>query len=145
MPNKSVESAAVHGSGGRARRRWSFESTSSRGVESEGHECHKSGGTVSFFGVVTSALSRWSLRSALLLVPAGANAASPVLEFVVPGDSLPVSFTTESGAVNAEMAGFKSLVHCTASHGEGELTGPRTTVSEISASRDVVTERGSQQ
>jgi hypothetical protein len=28
------------------------------------------------------------------------------------------------------MAGFAPLVHCTASHGEGEITGPRTTVSE---------------
>ncbi len=67
---------------------------------------------------------------ALLLVPAGASAASPVLEFVVPGHSLPVSFTTESGAVSAEMAGFETLVECTASHGEGEITGPRATVSK---------------
>jgi len=68
--------------------------------------------------------------TSLLLVPAGASAASPVLEFVVPGHSLPVSFTTESGAVTAEMAGFETLVHCTAAHGEGEITGPRSTVSE---------------
>lgn len=67
---------------------------------------------------------------ALALVPAGASAASPVLEFVVPGHSLPIGFTTESGAVNAEMAGFETLVECTASHGEGEITGPRATVSE---------------
>jgi len=67
---------------------------------------------------------------ALLLMPGGAGAASPVLEFVVPGHSLPVGFTTESGVVSAEMAGFAPLVHCTASHGEGKITGPRTTVSE---------------
>jgi hypothetical protein len=28
------------------------------------------------------------------------------------------------------MAGFEPLVHCTASHGEGEITGPRSTVSK---------------
>jgi hypothetical protein len=68
---------------------------------------------------------------AALFVPAGASAAaSPVLEFLAPGHSLPVSFTTESGAVSAEMAGFSSLVHCAASHGEGEITGPRSAVSE---------------
>lgn len=67
---------------------------------------------------------------ALLLVPAAASAASPMLEFVVPGHSLPVSFTTESGAVDAEMAGFSTHVHCTASSGEGEITGARSTVSK---------------
>jgi hypothetical protein len=66
----------------------------------------------------------------LLLMPAGASAASPVLEFVTPGHGLPVDFTTESGEVKAEMAGFEPLVHCTASHGEGEITGPRSTVSK---------------
>lgn len=67
---------------------------------------------------------------ALLLVPAGASAALPVLEFVVPGHSLPIPFTTESGAVNAEMVGLKKLVQCAASTGEGEITGPRSTVSK---------------
>jgi hypothetical protein len=66
---------------------------------------------------------------ALLLMPVGASAASPVLEFVVPGKSLPVSFTTSGGAVNAEMANFGTLVHCTASHGDGEITGTRSAVS----------------
>jgi hypothetical protein len=66
----------------------------------------------------------------LLLVPAGASAASPVLEFVVPGHSLPVTFTTESGPVTAQMAGFKILVYCSASFGEGEITGPRSTISK---------------
>jgi hypothetical protein len=63
-----------------------------------------------------------------LLVPAYASAASPVLEFVAPGHSLPVRFTTESGSVRAVMAGFRYTVHCSASHGEGEITGPRTAV-----------------
>ena len=68
--------------------------------------------------------------TALLLVPAAASAASPVLEFVVPGHSLPIPFTTESGTVNAEMVGLKKLVQCAASTGEGEITGPRSTVSK---------------
>jgi hypothetical protein len=66
---------------------------------------------------------------ALALTPAVAVAASPILEFVAPGHSLPVPFTTEGGAVTAEMAGFQILMKCTASHGEGEITGPRTTIS----------------
>ena len=81
---------------------------------------------------------------ALLIVPAGASAASPVLEFVVPGHSLPIIFTTESGAVNAEMAGFESLVHCTASQGEGEITGPRSAVAKFQFT-GCATERGSHQ
>lgn len=67
--------------------------------------------------------------TALLFVPAGASAASPVLEFVVPGHNLPIPFITESGEVNAEMVGLKKLVQCAASTGEGEITGPRSTVS----------------
>jgi hypothetical protein len=78
---------------------------------------------------------------ALALVPAGASAASPILEFVVPGDHLPVGFTVESGPVIAQMAGFKSVVHCNASHGKGEITGPRSTVSEY-ALTGCVTQRG---
>jgi hypothetical protein len=66
----------------------------------------------------------------LLVVPAGASATSPVLEFVVPGNHLPVSFKTTSGPVTAEMANFANLVHCAASSGEGEITGPRSTVSK---------------
>jgi flagellar biosynthesis GTPase FlhF len=66
---------------------------------------------------------------ALLIVPAGASAASPKLEFVASGHTLPVPFTAEGGALTAEMAGFKILVQCTASHGEGEITGARSTMS----------------
>jgi hypothetical protein len=82
--------------------------------------------------------------AALLLVPAGASAASPVLEFVVPGHGLPVRFTTESGAVTAEMNGFNSVLHCTASHGEGEITGPRSAIADYQFT-GCVTEKGFQQ
>jgi hypothetical protein len=71
-----------------------------------------------------------TMTMALLLVPASASATSPVLEFVVPGSHFPVAFTTESESVTAEMANFANVVHCEASHGEGEITGPRSTVSE---------------
>ncbi|HEY3866089.1 MAG TPA: hypothetical protein VGL54_08400 [Solirubrobacteraceae bacterium] len=79
---------------------------------------------------------------ALALVPACASAASPVLEFVVPGHSLPIPFATESGEVTAEMAGFASVVHCSASSGEGEITGPRSAVAEYRF-MGCVTEKGS--
>jgi hypothetical protein len=66
---------------------------------------------------------------ALLLVPAGASAASPVLEFVAPGHSLPVGFTTAGGAVTAE--GFSGAVMtCAHSSGQGEITGPRRAVAK---------------
>jgi hypothetical protein len=66
---------------------------------------------------------------ALLLVPAGASAASPVLEFVAPGHSLPVSFTTAGGEVTAE--GFSGTVMtCAHSSGQGEITGPRRAVAK---------------
>jgi hypothetical protein len=67
---------------------------------------------------------------AALLIPAGASAASPVLEFVPHGGSLPVSFTTEGGPVIAELAGFSKVVHCTGSARQGEITGPRTAVAK---------------
>jgi hypothetical protein len=82
--------------------------------------------------------------AALLLVPAGASAAEPVLEFVVPGHTPPVGFTTEGGEVDAEMEGFESLVHCTASHGKGQITGPRTAVAEYQFT-GCSTQRGSHQ
>ncbi len=80
---------------------------------------------------------RWTVLAAsaiialtALLAPAGASAASPVLEFVTPGGSSPVSFTTEGGPVIAELAGFTKVVHCTGSTGDGEITGLRSTVSK---------------
>jgi hypothetical protein len=66
----------------------------------------------------------------LLGVPAGASAASPVLEFVVPGNTFPVSLTTASGPVTAEMAGSELVLECAESHGEGAITGPRSVVAE---------------
>jgi hypothetical protein len=67
----------------------------------------------------------------LLGVPAGASAAaSPVLEFVAPGHSWPVSLTTESGPVTAEMAGSELILECAESHGQGEITGPRSVVAK---------------
>ncbi|HEX5309548.1 MAG TPA: hypothetical protein VFW38_10775 [Solirubrobacteraceae bacterium] len=68
-----------------------------------------------------------------LLLAAGAasaTASSPVLEFATPGNAFPVAFTTESGEVKAELAGFESVVTCTTSQGEGEITGPHSTMSE---------------
>jgi hypothetical protein len=67
---------------------------------------------------------------AALLVPASASAAAPVLEFVPSGGSLPMGFTSEGGPVVAELAGFDSVVHCAGSAGQGEITGPRSTVSK---------------
>lgn len=68
--------------------------------------------------------------AAMLLVPAGASAASPVLEFVVPGHSLPVALTTEGGEVKAE--GFSGAVMtCAHSSGQGEITGPRRAVAQF--------------
>ncbi|MGH2833918.1 MAG: hypothetical protein ACRDK2_14175 [Solirubrobacteraceae bacterium] len=73
---------------------------------------------------------------ALLLVPTGASAASPVLEFIAPGHSLSeVTVTTESGPVTAEMAGSELLLECAESHGEGKITGPRTVVAEYQFSK----------
>ncbi len=66
---------------------------------------------------------------ASLLMAGSASAASPVLEFVSPG-GLPVGFTSEGGPVVAELANFETVVHCTGSSGDGEITGPRSTVSK---------------
>jgi hypothetical protein len=67
---------------------------------------------------------------ALLLVPAGASAATPVLEFVVPGHGLPVELTTEGGEVKAE--GFSGdVMTCAHSSGQGEITGPRRAVAKF--------------
>jgi predicted small secreted protein len=58
---------------------------------------------------------------------ASAAPASPVLEFAAP--SFPVAFTAEGGAVTAVLAGFDTVVHCEASAGSGQITGPRSTLS----------------
>jgi hypothetical protein len=68
---------------------------------------------------------------ALTVMPTHAKAASPVLEFVTPGSAFPVGFTATGGPVTAALAGFDSVVNCTGSHGEGEITGPRSTLSNF--------------
>ncbi|HEV3046129.1 MAG TPA: hypothetical protein VGY13_02090 [Solirubrobacteraceae bacterium] len=69
---------------------------------------------------------------ALLVGPAGASAASPVLEVVVPsGHSLPIGFTTQSGEVEALMVGYKPLMRCTGSDGRGKVIGPRSAIAEF--------------
>jgi hypothetical protein len=68
----------------------------------------------------------------MLLAPAAATAASPVLEYELPAGAPPVTFTAEGGETIAQMVGFESVVHCAASHAEGEITGPRSTVSKYS-------------
>ncbi len=67
--------------------------------------------------------------AALLLVPAGASAASPVLEFVAPGHSWPVSLTTKGGPVTAE--GFEEVMECAGSSGEGKITGAHKAEAEF--------------
>jgi hypothetical protein len=66
---------------------------------------------------------------ALVAAPSYASAASPVLEFVSPGNSFPIPFEADGGAVTARLAEFDPVVECTGSEGEGEITGPRSTVS----------------
>jgi hypothetical protein len=66
---------------------------------------------------------------ALAVVPAHADAPSPVLEFVTPGGAFPVHFTAVGGEVTAALTGFSPIVHCDGSRGEGQITGPRSTVS----------------
>jgi hypothetical protein len=66
---------------------------------------------------------------ALTVMPAEARAASPVLEFVSPASAFPIGFTATGGPVTAALAGFDTVVHCSGSHGGGEITGPRSTVS----------------
>lgn len=70
-----------------------------------------------------------TLAIALALVPAHARAASPLLEFVSPSP-FPIGFTADGGEVTATMAGYATVVKCTASQGNGEVIGPRATLSE---------------
>jgi hypothetical protein len=67
---------------------------------------------------------------ALTVIPAQAKAASPVLEFVSPASAFPIDFTADGGEVTAVMANVVPVVHCTHSHGEGEIIGPRSTLSQ---------------
>jgi hypothetical protein len=62
-------------------------------------------------------------------VPASASSVSPVLEFVPSGAGFPVEFEADGGEVTAALDEFEPVVHCTGSHGEGVITGPRSTLS----------------
>lgn len=63
-------------------------------------------------------------------VPASASAASPVLEFVPSGVGFPIEFEANGGEVTAALDEFEPVVHCTDSHGDGEITGPHSAVSQ---------------
>jgi hypothetical protein len=67
---------------------------------------------------------------ALTVMPAQAKAALPVLEFAAPGTAFPIGFTASGGEVTAALAGYDTVIHCTGSEGEGEITGPRSTISQ---------------
>jgi hypothetical protein len=69
------------------------------------------------------------LIATLAVAPADAQAVSPILEFVTPASAFPVSFTADGGEVTAALADFDTVVHCSGSHGEGEITGSRSTLS----------------
>ncbi len=77
----------------------------------------------------------------MLFAPSAATAASSILEYEFPSGHLPVSFTVASGETIAEMAEFEPVVHCAASQAEGEVTGPRSTVSKYSFT-ECATQRG---
>lgn len=66
---------------------------------------------------------------ALAVAPAYASATSPVLEFASPGNSFPIPFEADGGEVSARLADFDPIVNCSGSEGEGEITGPRSTLS----------------
>jgi hypothetical protein len=66
---------------------------------------------------------------ALTVMSGQAKAASPVLEYVSPASAFPISFTADGGEVTAALAGYDTVVHCTGSDGDGEIIGPRSTLS----------------
>lgn len=80
---------------------------------------------------------------ALTVMPAHAKAASPVLEFVAPGTAFPIEFSADGGEVTAVMANVVPVVQCTNSHGEGEIIGPRSTLSQYIFTGCVAHEGGS--
>lgn len=80
---------------------------------------------------------------ALTVAPAQAEAASPVLEFVSPASAFPIDFTADGGEVTAVMANVAPIVQCTHSHGEGEIIGPRSTLSQYVFTGCVAHEGGS--
>lgn len=66
---------------------------------------------------------------AVAVAPSSASAASPVLEFASPGSSFPIPFEADGGEVSARLADFDPIVECSGSEGKGEITGPRSTLS----------------
>ncbi len=66
---------------------------------------------------------------ALTVAPASAKAASPVLEYVS-SSAFPIDFTADGGEVTAVLDGYDTVVHCTGSDGQGEILGPRSTLSK---------------
>jgi hypothetical protein len=80
---------------------------------------------------------------AVTVMPADAKAASPVLEFVSPASAFPIDFTADGGEVTAVMANAVPVVQCTDSHGEGEIIGPRSTLSQYVFTGCVAHEGGS--
>jgi hypothetical protein len=66
---------------------------------------------------------------AAAVAPAQAKAASSVLEFVSPVSAFPIPFTADGGEVTAVLAGFDTEVRCSDAEGEGEILGPRSTLS----------------
>lgn len=70
-----------------------------------------------------------SIAALAALAPAHAKADAPILEFVAPGSIFPVHFTADGATVTAALAEFDTEVQCAGSHGEGWITGPRSTAS----------------
>lgn len=81
-----------------------------------------------FRGVLTCAVAVIAAL-ALTVAPASANTASPVLEFVVPDNDFPVDFESDGSEVTAEMTNVDTELRCAGSEGEGEIAGPRSTLS----------------
>jgi len=67
---------------------------------------------------------------AMVAAPTHARAASPVLEFVAPTSNFPIGFTADGGEVTAALVGYDTVVHCADSEGEGNIVGPRSTLSQ---------------
>jgi len=90
----------------------------------ETHRLHA--GQILVAGLCVAALAVLTLTGG----PAQARAASPVLEFVSSTSAFPIGFTADGGEVTAALADFDSVVECTDSEGEGEIVGPRSTLSK---------------
>jgi hypothetical protein len=80
--------------------------------------------------------------AAFATATAQAKAASPVLEFASPS-AFPIEFTADGGEVTAVMANVAPVVQCADSQGEGEVIGPRSTLSEYVFTGCVAHEGGS--